>query len=106
MTERFLDSECITGAIIKSLGETLSQTVGRKMTVQSRCLKSAFQNIVCGSARHPFFALPVPRWEQRTVIFRHPVSVDVPGDQSVNRLPSRLTETALETSPPLTIDLL
>ena len=56
------------------------------MSVESCGFKSGFQNIVGGTSRHALGALPVSRWEERTVVVYGVVSFPVPSNEIVNRL--------------------
>ena len=53
--------------------------------------------------RYRLRTLPLPRRKQRTRDM-HAISLTVPNNKILNRLPSAFTGTALNTSPPLTMD--
>ena len=78
----------------------------RDVSVQARLNESRLEYVMCSLPMHRDAAGFLPRWEQRTARLSVLVLLTCHSMRlSIARLPSIFTGTALEISPPLTMDL-
>ena len=84
MPQHLLDNENIAGVIVEALRKLLRRLC-RQMPVQTRSLKSHFQNIVCSASRHPLSAPTVPRRKQRTGFMCSSVLLTMSSNQRIDR---------------------